>query len=400
MKFSPAPQGFLGLFLTFLLFISTSAIAGDPLITGSFSGVWDQPEQESQGFVIQIGEQEGDKKVGVAYWFTYGSDLQSAWYIGIGSVAGNEIHMDLYMASDIGFMADNMEDNGDAERVGTLSFVFQNCNKGVATYAFNEVEGVSESGEFPIKRFLSIYRQRCSGGISDDTPAGGKPLQLEVRLNPAVEGESGYGKAKFWERTDRSDFKVEVEDIADGTYLLKICGDHEDPLVEVKTFDLLVAGGEGELGFRSPEIDDKLNLNFDPRGCKIEVLAGADVVLTSGDAVLSEKVKGPKDKEDKDGTKIEADLTNTGVVDGAKGEAELEIWAGETEFSVKIKSVPVGIYTVWVAGENVGEIEVEDNAKHDGKLKLIDPSFDPRGKNILVKQADDQVILKVLFPEE
>ena len=56
--------------------------------------------------------------------------------------------------------------------------------------------------------------------------------------------------------------------------------------------DMPVVDGEGELEFRSPEIDDKLNLNFDPRGCKIEILDGGVVVLTSGENVLSEKKTG------------------------------------------------------------------------------------------------------------
>jgi len=223
---------------------------------------------------------------------------------------------------------------------------------------------------------------------------------MEVGLYPAVEGESGYGKGKFWERTDRSDFKVEAEGIPDGDYTLKICGDHEDPLVEVMEFDFPVTGGEGELEFRSPEIDDKLNLNFNPRGCKIEIINGAGVVLTSGDEVLSEKMPGKKNDNDGQGIEIEVDLTNTGVIDGAKGEAELEIWADETEFSVKIKDVPVGFYSVWVGEDNVGEIEVVDDGEFDGRLKVSDASFDPRGKDIKVKQADDQVILAVLFPEE
>ena len=309
--------------------------------------------------------------------------------------------MTLYSAFNVAFMGENLEGNANVEEVGTLDLVFKNCNHGIATFnSLDEFEETLGSGEFPIKRINSIYRQRCSGGISDDTPAGGKPLDLDVDLLPAREDINGQGKAKFWERSDRSDFKVEAEDIADGTYTLAICGGEEDPPVDTVEFEFMVAGGEGELEFRSPEIDDKLNLNFDPRGCTIEILAGADVVLTSGDDVLSEKVQGPKDKESEDGIKIEVDLTNTGVDEDAKGEAELEIWADETEFSVKIKNVPAGIYTVWVAGENVGEIEVEDDGKNDGKLKLTDPSFDPRDKNIQVKQADDQVILEVLFPEE
>ena len=289
MKKSPIPKGILGLFLTFLLFISASASAGDPLITASFTGIWDQPEQESQGLIIQIGE-SNDEKVGIAYWFTYGDDLQTTWYIGVGPVTGNEIKMKLYSAFDLAFMADNLEGNDNVEEVGSLHLAFKNCNHGIATYSsLEEFEDTLGSGEFPIKRINSIYRQRCSGGISDDTPAGGAPLQLEVRLNPAVEGESGEGKAKFWERTDRSDFKVEAEDIADGTYTLAICGGEEDPPVDTEEFEFVVAGGVGELEFRSPEIYDKLNLNFDPRGCKIEIISGSDVVLTSGDEVLAGK---------------------------------------------------------------------------------------------------------------
>jgi hypothetical protein len=57
-------------------------------------------------------------------------------------------------------------------------------------------------------------------------------------------------------------------------------------------FKMAVLNGEGELEFRSPESDDKLNLNFDPRNCKIELLDGEVIVLTSGDQVLTEKKTG------------------------------------------------------------------------------------------------------------
>jgi hypothetical protein len=103
------------------IFISASAFAGKPLITSSFSGIWDQPEQESQGIILQIGEQDGDEKVGIAYWFTYGPDLQTTWYLGVGPVVGNEIDMDLYTATDIGFMAANLEGNEEVVKVGTMN---------------------------------------------------------------------------------------------------------------------------------------------------------------------------------------------------------------------------------------------------------------------------------------
>ena len=282
------------------LLFSTLAFAWKPMITSSFSGIWDQPEQESQGIILQIGEQDGDQKVGIAYWFTYGPDLNTQWYLGVGQITGNEIDMTLYTASDIGFMAANLEGDENVQPVGTLNLAFHNCNKGTATYTLDEMlEGEevvveADAGEFPIKRISSIYHQRCSGGISDDTPKNGKPLDLDVDLLPVAEDSNAKGKAKFWERTDRVDFKVAVENLDDGTYTLEICGRTEDK--EAVQFDLPVAMGEGELEFRSPlgDEEDKLDLNFDPRDCSIDVLSGADAVLTSGDEFLAEKTNNGK----------------------------------------------------------------------------------------------------------
>ncbi len=204
--------------------------------------------------------------MGIAYWFTYGPDLNSAWFLGVGPVTGNVINMTLYTASDIGFMAANLEGNDSVVPVGTLNLEFRNCNHGQAVYEFNAVEGdemvEAEMGEFPIKRISSIYHQRCSGGISDDTPKHGKPMDMDVDLLPPDDVAGGKGKAKFWERVDRTDFKVEVEDIPDGPYTLEICGGTAD----VVQFDMLVAMGVGELEFRSPvpESDDKIIPEFRP----------------------------------------------------------------------------------------------------------------------------------------
>ena len=222
--------------------------------------------------------------------------------------------------------------------------------------------------------------------------------------------DSGDGKAKFWEREDRSDFKVEVEDLADKTYALRVCG-------EVQEVGLVVTNGEGELAYRSPANDEQLLLIFDPRDCEtevlngeavmIEVLDGETVVLTSGEDVLAEKTKGMEDKDDEEGTKVEIDLASTEVIEGAKGEAEYEDYADEKEFSVKIKDVPAGLYSVKVSGDEKGIIEVvEDDGDFEGKLKFTDPLeadtlelvFDPAGLLIEVLNSDDEVILHAVFP--
>ena len=416
MKFTSPLNRVLSI-LIFSLFVSASAVAGDPLITSSFSGIWDQPEQESQGIILQIGEHGEDEKVGIAYWFTYGPDLQTAWYLGVGPVTGNQIDMVLYTASDIGFMADNLEGDLDVVPVGSLNLVFSNCNKGTAYYVFYTVEGdlviETESGEFPIKRISSIYRQRCSGGISDDTPKGGKPLQMDVRLYPVAEDGVGEGKAKLWERTDRSDFKVEVEGVpASDAYSVRICADNEDLEVMVKQFEMVVTDGEGELEFRSPGIADKPDLNFDPRDCKIELLDGGDVVLTTGEEVLCKKMPGKPDKED--ALMIEADFTNNGVegFEAAEGEAEFEAESDETELSVKIKNLPAGFYAVIINGVDNGNVEVvETDGEFEGRAKFTDPQkegtlellTDPRDYLIeILNNAGEgtPVILDVMFPDE
>lgn len=404
----------------FSALLSTSVLADRPLITASFSGIWDQPEQESQGIILQIGErldENGDsKKVGIAYWFTYGPDLKTSWYLGVGDVIGNEIDMVMYTGSDIGFMAANLEGDENVVPVGALFLNFRNCNQGTAAFEFMEDEQVIESGEFPIKRLTSIYRQRCSGGISDDTPVDGKPLQLEVRLRPVTEDGEGEGKAKFWERSDRSDFKVEVEGLLDGLYTVEICANHEDPDILPVQFEMEVVEGEGGLEFRSPEIDDKLLLNFDPRGCRIEVLSGDVVVLSSGDNVLAEHEPGSAgdggDGDSVDKIEIEADFTSTDVIAGAKGGAELEIESDASEFSVKIKDVPAGLYALHINGVDHGNIEVVEGDKGtEGKVKLTNPHqegtlellVDPRGQVVEVRQnavEDAPVILEVLFPSE
>lgn len=400
MKLSPALSRVFRYSLVLSLFFSASVFADDVLVTRYFSGAWDQPEQESQGFILHIAERPGDTKLGIVYWFTYGDDLQTSWYIARGPVNGNEINMRLFTAFDIAFMEDDVEGNANVAEIGTLDIVFQNCNHGTAFY--DTPEEYIGSGEFPIRRITGIFRTNCSGGISDDTPPGVKPLQLEVPLYPPEEGDSGAGKAKFWERTDRSDFKVDVEGLVDGLYTLQVCA---ADVGELEVFE-----GMGELVFRSPETEDTLLLSFDPRDCLIEVVGAGGRVLTSGEAVLAEKQKGPKGDPDdeEEGIEIEVDLADKGVIEGAKGGAELEIWAEETEFSIKIKDVPAGFYAVLVGGSQVGEIEVvEVEGKFEGEIKFTDPlkegalelTFDPRGQQIEILQADLQVILQVLFPD-
>jgi hypothetical protein len=373
--------------------MSTPLLAGDLVVTRYFSGLWDQPRQENQGIVLQIVDTDEMVKNAVAYWFTYGDDLESAWFIGIGQVVGSEVVLEMYTVSGIGFMQDDMPDVDNVASVGSLVLSFRNCNHGTASYDMGD--GAQGSGEFDIRKLAGLYNSRCSGGISDDTPSHARPVQMEVALEPARDGISGKGKAKFWERVDRSDFHVSAEGIPDGDYEILVC---DSPVG-----GLAVTDGFGETRFRSPEADDKTLLTFDPRTCPIALADGEGAVLSSGDAVLAPKEHGPGGGHGMADHSL--DLENTGIIDGAEGEAAFSAKMNSVEFEVEIRNVPEGLYAVDVGGIERGQIEINPSGK--GKLRFSDPqkeerlalAFDPLGQWIEVRSGAD-VILEVFFPEE
>jgi len=369
------------------------AAAGDLTVTRYFSGLWDQTHQESQGIVLQVIDQEeaGNPKA-VAYWFTYGDDLATAWYMGIGHVEGDQVLMELYSSGGVAFMEEDQVEVNPVETIGTLSLTFKNCNKGSAAYTMGE-----DFGTFDISRLAGLYNGRCTGGISDNTPSNAKPLMLEVALLPPGEGMEGKGKARFWQRADRSDFHVSAEDLVDGDYEIHVCGMNEGVLS--------ILEGEGATHFRSPETEGKLLLDFVPTGCLIEVRQAGAVFLTSGDAVLAEKEKGPKDKADK--LKIQVEMENTGAAgfELAEGELEYEVKVNQTEFDVEIKGVMAGSYGFFVGGTQYGTIEVlEDGEK--SKLKFSDSgdedkellTFEPWDQIIEVRDDGNEAILLAAFP--
>jgi hypothetical protein len=392
---------FFSLFSLFLtITASMPALAGDLVVTRYFSGLWEQPQHESQGLVLQIIDQEdadGDPKA-VAYWFTYGDDQQSAWYIAIGEVEGDQVVMDLYATSGVDFLQPASAEFDPVERIGMLTLTFMNCNKGTASYAL-EADGGSEE-TFEIRRLAALYNSRCSGGISDNTPASAKPLMLQVDLLPPEDGADGKGKAKFWERSDRSDFHVSVEAMpAGGAHdLLLGCVD-EDFFYEGV---LYVEDGEGSVQFRSPEFKDKRLLTQDPRDCRIDVLQGGKLYLTSGENVLAPPARGPEDDGDDDddsSVKVIVEFDNGGFYESATGSAHYKVDdEGEnTLFSVRVQGLPGGEYTVFVDDEDWGVLKVPNE---NARAVLNVPDVDgPWGAVIEVVDSEDNTLLSAAFPD-
>lgn len=388
----------LGALPALTLLLPLQVFAQDVVVTRHFTGLWDQTEHRSQGINLQIVHQDSGERRGVAYWFTYGADKQSAWFVGIGPASGNRVDMVLYELQDVGFLEPGA--NIEATDVGTMTIEFSSCNAGEVEFE-TDIAGVG-SGRFDIQRITDVLNTSCSGGVSDDTPSDVLVTEQRILLAPARTGINGSGHADFEERPDRTEFKVEAEDLADGNYRIVVGG--------VDRGALVVSLGRGETEFRSPVETGKVLLTFDPRGQVVEVHDNQGAVLTSGDDVLGPGDGGggnPGGDLDWGTVDIEVELSNSGVFPLASGDAKLEPRADRTDFSVEIEDVPAGSYDLRIGGEVVGTLqaaldvdgtvrgEVEfRNPVEPGKVLL---DFDPRGKQLDVLDGTT-VILGVLFP--
>ena len=139
------------------------------IVTRHFTGIWDQVDQQSQGIALEVVEQFDDSRRAVAYWYTYGADRRTAWYIAIGDLQEDRIAFDLYDSTDVGFMQEASPGNDPVQSIGTMTMVFESCDSGVVTYATDHEE--VGSGSFKIVRLTEVMNTHCSGGISDDMHA-------------------------------------------------------------------------------------------------------------------------------------------------------------------------------------------------------------------------------------
>ena len=398
------------------------------IVTRNFTGIWEQVDQQSQGLALQVVEQWDDSRKSVVYWFTYGADRKTAWFVGIGDLVEDRIEFELFETTDVGFMQDVIPGFDPARSIGHMTIDFDSCDNGVVTYETDN-PGVG-SGSFAIRRLLEVMNTHCSGGISDDMHADGMFGEQRLGLVPAREGITGNGYARYEDYPGHMEFEAGLEGLPDGDYHLYIgMQDYGE---------ITVQGGRGVAEFASPGEDGKRLMTFDPRGLPIEIYDDGGLVLSSfenrfdqdghhGDeehhydcgsgpgmphgagmgSGMGHDMTGCVD--DGEYIEIKADLENTGVLPSARGDAEWRMNAERVEFSVEIENLPVGAYTLKVGGIEVGIITAftMHGGEVYGHLTFRDPAiygrepldFEPRGQKIEVLTGDS-AILEATFPVE
>jgi len=394
------------------------------MVTRHFTGAWTQVDQESQGLTIEVIDQADDSRRSVAYWYTYGADRKTAWYLGIGDLVGNRIVFELYDSTDVGFMQDAQPGNNSVHSIGTMTVVFDDCDSGTVTFETSHAE--VGSGAFNVARVSEVMNTHCSGGISDDMHADSLFGEQRMELSSAREGIVGNGHARYEDYPGHMEFEVEVEGLPDGDYHLYVGLQDRG--------GLNVVDGHGRAEFRSPGETGTTMMTFDPRGMAVEIYDNQGVVLSSFEDRFAQdehdhQGNGGGDHHydcafgmggsmggsmhdcvnDGEYIEIEVNLTNTAVLLEAKGKAEWKMNTDRVEFSVEIEDVPVGSYTLKAGGIEAGVIQAFQ--MHDGEvyghIKFRDPEtsgrehldFEPRGQKIEIFQGDNR-ILEVDFPEE
>ncbi|MET0230482.1 MAG: hypothetical protein ABW186_06080, partial [Rhodanobacteraceae bacterium] len=237
-------------------------------ITRGFNGLW-HDTGANRGFSAEVVDTANGRQL-LAYWFTTDAAGKPLWVIGQGPVTGNKAVLSAVVGS-------SSTPGAAASNWGRITVSFNDCAHGKVQFAPNDTR--QHSGETTIARLSDDSTHACTGGISDDrtlTATSHNDRIIQFFDNTGVV-PAASGKVRFEERDDRTDFKVEAEDLPIGAYSLRVAG------VERATLNVATSanGTEGEIELRSPAENGHPLLDFDPRGQMIDVAQGSTVFLTT-----------------------------------------------------------------------------------------------------------------------
>lgn len=371
------------------------AHAGATVVSREFSATWIDPAHTGHGFNIEVVGQ-GAEKTMLAYWYTYDAAGRPSWVVANGTVQGDRATLNAFTAE--GGAPGSSFDPGNVRLIpwGTLQIQFSDCNTGTVNY--QPVSGNLTAGTVNISRLTVLHNTQCSGGISGLTPTNVVASQWSQGLSNLGVFPQASAKAEFEERADRTEFKVEAEDVPAGTYSVRVGGTVRGSLVASQT----ATGVEGELEFRSPVEPGKVLLNFDPRNQLVELVQGSTVAFAS--VFTGTNTGGGGGGNNGGGTGSGAPPFGNALYtlsvepqgnDGPELKAELEQRPDRVEFSVELEDLPAGSYVVKVDGVEQASIQVVTVAGGtEGEVEFRNPveagkqplDFDPRGKRLDIEQ--------------
>ncbi len=170
--------------------ISNTASEATQLIDSSFTGAWPDFNQDKQGLLLEVLE---DNKA-VIYWFTYDDEGNQRYLNAVGNISGNRIvFTELYETRGGRFSSPGF--NPELIKAGQAEIIFNNCDQGRMDYSVD-----SRPGHLDLSRLTSLMGHHCGlpapatpvreemllSGAWTNTDAGNHGLVLEVLANSSI----------------------------------------------------------------------------------------------------------------------------------------------------------------------------------------------------------------------
>lgn len=155
------------------IWVASERTAGYGL-NGAISGTWYNPDQDGQGWVVEVVSNPSGPDQFVAYFYGYENGEQ-LWLIGSGpNIVGNTVTVDTVRTSGADWGNDFNKDDVVREVVGSMAFQFSDCNSASVTFT-PDGDGLSAFSTNMI-RLTNIASLDCSLLIAGQVDRIGRPL--------------------------------------------------------------------------------------------------------------------------------------------------------------------------------------------------------------------------------
>lgn len=253
-------------------------------ITPAHSGTWFDPDYDRQGFSIEVLERagQGPERVVAVQWYTYDDDGSPTWAIGVGVTEGNVVGMTMRRAVG-GARPPAQVDPSELVDWAEVVFTFGTCANAVADF---EMIDSGDTGSYALRRLTQIGATTCTGGLGDEVPPDFQPVTLVRNLGATAGHPDAQGQVKLFLRPAYATLEIDLRRVPAGDYAVRVGGSDEGTLSVVRVGGSPSGQGGTTMGqarFSSPLADGDQELDFDPRGQRIELVDANGVVAAAVD---------------------------------------------------------------------------------------------------------------------
>ena len=158
------------------IWAASERIGGDG-INGSTTGAWYNPQQNGQGWVVEVVSSPTGEQSFLTFFYGYDNDGGQLWMItGASTIQGNTAIADIYQTSATGFGGDfDPASFVLGEIVGTVMFEFEDCETGQVTFTSADTSMLADFSN-DIQRLTNISELECTFLVPGQVDRVGRPF--------------------------------------------------------------------------------------------------------------------------------------------------------------------------------------------------------------------------------